>query len=112
MNRYPDPYQNELKNLIGKDRAISSEQIFVGNGSDEVIDILFRIFCNPGKDKALTFSPTYGMYDVSAAINDVELIKVPLDATFDIELEKTYIHPNNEFESHHPSQVPHSRLDI
>jgi len=86
LNRYPDPYQQELKKQLGDLRGISPEQIFIGNGSDEVIDLLFRIFCNPGKDKALTFSPTYGMYDVSAAINDVELIKVPLDAAFDIDL--------------------------
>jgi len=89
LNRYPDPYQQALKKRIGEVRGISSEQIFVGNGSDEVIDILFRIFCNPGKDKALTFSPTYGMYDVSAAINNVELIKLPLDDSFNIELENT-----------------------
>ena len=87
LNRYPDPFQKALKKRIGEVRSISSEQIFIGNGSDEVIDILFRIFCNPGKDKALTFSPTYGMYDVSAAINDVELVKVPLDAAFAIDLD-------------------------
>ena len=67
-----------------------SNQIFVGNGSDEVIDLLYRIFCNPSKDKALTFSPTYGMYDVSAAINDIELIKLPLASdSFDIDLANT-----------------------
>jgi len=88
LNRYPDPYQKELKELIGADRNVASENIFIGNGSDEVIDLLFRIFCNPGKDKALAFSPTYGMYDVSAAINDVELVKVPLNESFDIDLEK------------------------
>ena len=79
FNRYPDPYQRELKQAIGEYKSIDTSSIFIGNGSDEVIDLLFRIFCNPGVDKALTFSPTYGMYDVSAAINDVELIKVELD---------------------------------
>jgi histidinol-phosphate aminotransferase len=61
--------------------------IFVGNGSDEVIDLTYRIFCNPGKDKALTFSPTYGMYEVSAEINDVELIKIPLATDFQIDFD-------------------------
>ena len=86
LNRYPDPQQKELKTLLGKRKNVSPNKIFIGNGSDEVIDLAFRIFCNPGKDKALTFSPTYGMYDVSAAINDVELIKVPLNTDFQIDL--------------------------
>jgi len=64
---------------------VESKNIFVGNGSDEIIDLLFRIFCNPSKDKALTFSPTYGMYDVAADINDVELIKIQLNNVFDID---------------------------
>jgi histidinol-phosphate aminotransferase len=70
-------------------KKVSANNIFIGNGSDEVIDLLFRIFCNPGQDKVLTFSPTYGMYDVSAAINDVELLKVPLDENFQISIDKT-----------------------
>jgi len=89
QNRYPDPYQKNLKQSISKLKNIKTESIFLGNGSDEVIDLLFRIFCNSGKDKVLTFSPTYGMYDVSANINDIELIKVPLDVNFDIELKST-----------------------
>ncbi len=88
FNRYPDPYQRELKQVIGEYKSIDTSSIFIGNGSDEVIDLLFRIFCSPGIDKALTFSPTYGMYDVSAAINDVELIKVELDNNFSLEYEK------------------------
>lgn len=84
LNRYPDPYQVELKKKIQALKGGQLEQLFIGNGSDEIIDLLFRIFCNPGKDKALTFSPTYGMYSVSAAINDVELIKSELDADFNI----------------------------
>lgn len=84
LNRYPDPYQKELKSEINKCTGIDPKNIFIGNGSDEVIDLLFRIFCIPAKDKVLTFSPTYGMYSVSAAINDVELIKSELDADFNI----------------------------
>lgn len=87
LNRYPDPYQCELKKLFSNLRSVSEDQVFVGNGSDEVIDILFRAFCEPGKDKALTFTPTYGMYQVSADINNVELIEVPLSDTFEIDLE-------------------------
>ncbi|WP_420552951.1 histidinol-phosphate transaminase [Tenacibaculum aiptasiae] len=86
LNRYPDPQQKSIKEKISEIKEINTNQIFVGNGSDEVIDLAFRIFCEPGKDKALTFSPTYGMYDVSAEINDVELIKQPLLADFQINL--------------------------
>lgn len=88
-NRYPDPYQRVLKQKISAFKSVKTENIFLSNGSDEVIDLLFRIFCNPGQDKALTFSPTYGMYDVSADINDVELIKVPLNSEFDINFSQT-----------------------
>ncbi len=84
LNRYPDPYQKALKEKLAELKSIPAEHIFIGNGSDEIIDAVYRIFCNPGKDKALTFSPTYGMYDVSANINDVELIKVPLNENFQI----------------------------
>jgi len=88
LNRYPDPYQLELKSAISRIKEIPEENIFLGNGSDEIIDLCFRIFCNPGADKALTFFPTYGMYEVSAAINDVELIKVPLSDDFQIEIDR------------------------
>lgn len=88
LNRYPDPYQTELKSAISRIRSVPEENIFLGNGSDEIIDLCFRIFCNPGLDKALTFSPTYGMYEVSAAINDVKLLKIPLSGDFDIEISK------------------------
>jgi histidinol-phosphate aminotransferase len=84
LNRYPDPYQKVVKKAISNLKQIPEKNIFLGNGSDEVIDLLFRIFCNPGKDKALTFSPTYGMYEVSASINDVEMIKIPLSTEFQI----------------------------
>jgi len=85
LNRYPDPYQRELKAAISKIKGVPEENIFLGNGSDEIIDLCFRIFCNPGSDKALTFSPTYGMYEVSAAINDVKLVKVSLSDDFQID---------------------------
>jgi histidinol-phosphate aminotransferase len=84
LNRYPDPYQRELKSAISKIKGIEDAKIFLGNGSDEIIDLIFRIFCNPGTDKALIFTPTYGMYEVSAAINDVAVIKIPLDENFQL----------------------------
>jgi histidinol-phosphate aminotransferase len=88
LNRYPDPYQRELKTAISRIKGIEQDKIFLGNGSDEIIDLCFRIFCNPGRDKALTFSPTYGMYEVSASVNDIETIKSPLNKNFQIDLEK------------------------
>lgn len=78
LNRYPDPMQIELKDKISKIKGLPIENIFLGNGSDEAIDILFRAFCNPGKDNVIVCPPTYGMYEVSANINDVEVKKVPL----------------------------------
>jgi len=88
LNRYPDPYQKTLKEKLAVLKNISAENIFVGNGSDEVIDLVFRIFCNPGKDKAIICPPTYGMYEVSAHINDVEIISIPLDEKFQLNVEK------------------------
>lgn len=84
-NRYPDPQQNKLKTRLAEIKNVKASQIFLGNGSDEVIDLAFRIFCEPKIDKALTFTPTYGMYEVSANINSVELIKVPLNSDFQID---------------------------
>jgi histidinol-phosphate aminotransferase len=84
-NRYPDPLQLILKQRVAEIKNVNSNQIFLGNGSDEVIDLAFRIFCEPNNDKALTFTPTYGMYEVSANINAVELIKVPLNIDFQID---------------------------
>ena len=83
-NRYPDPQQNKLKARLAEIKNVKASKIFLGNGSDEVIDLAFRIFCEPKIDKALTFTPTYGMYEVSANINSVELIKVPLNSAFQI----------------------------
>jgi histidinol-phosphate aminotransferase len=87
LNRYPDPYQKALKTKLSILKSIPTENIFSGNGSDEVIDLAYRIFCTPGVDKALTFSPTYGMYEVSAKINDVELITLPLNESFQIDFD-------------------------
>ena len=87
LNRYPDPHQTVLKKKLSDVKCVSPENIFIGNGSDEIIDLVFRIFCEPAKDKVLTFSPSYGMYDVSAAINNIELIKIPLTNTFQIDFD-------------------------
>lgn len=87
-NRYPDPYQKALKNEISKIKNTSSDSLFLGNGSDEVIDLLFRVFTNPGKDQALTFTPTYGMYEVVANINDIELLQIPLDENFQVSIDE------------------------
>ena len=96
LNRYPDPHQKELKRKLSEIKSVPVENIFVGNGSDEVIDLTFRIFCNPGKDKALTFTPTYGMYEVSAEINDVELIKIPFTSSFQIDFKTLEKYLNDE----------------
>ena len=82
INRYPDPYQIELKKEIAKIKDVGVNQIFIGNGSDEAIDLLFRAFCEPGQDKSYIFPPTYGMYEVSANINNVETVKINLTANF------------------------------
>src|SRR5690606_8751184 len=81
-NRYPDPYQKALKQSIAAIKGISPQQIFLGNGSDEAIDLLFRAFCNPGKDNVIILPPTYGMYQVSAEINEVAIKKVNLTGEF------------------------------
>ena len=96
LNRYPDPHQKELKKKLSEVKSIAVENIFIGNGSDEVIDLALRIFCYPGKDKALIFPPTYGMYEVSAETNDVELIKVPLNRSFQIDIEALEARLNDE----------------
>ncbi|MBS1647780.1 MAG: histidinol-phosphate transaminase [Bacteroidetes bacterium] len=95
-NRYPDPYQKQLKEKLAQIKGCQASQIFIGNGSDEVIDLAFRIFCNPKKDKALIFTPTYGMYEVSANINEVELIKVPLTVDFQLDMMALKPHLSDE----------------
>ena len=72
LNRYPDPYQQVLKSKISKIKNIKKESIILGNGSDEVIDLLFRAFCEPNKDEVIILPPTYGMYQVCADINNVK----------------------------------------
>ncbi len=82
LNRYPDPNQNVLKAALSDLRQCSSNQIVLGNGSDEIIDLLFRSFCNPGKDNIICANPSYGMFQVCADINQVELRKFSLDQNF------------------------------
>jgi histidinol-phosphate aminotransferase len=82
LNRYPDPLQTELKHKIAAIKKIAPVQVFIGNGSDEVIDLALRIFCEPGKDKIIICPPTYGMYTISAAINNVGVTTVPLVKDF------------------------------
>jgi len=86
LNRYPDPQQTRLKQIIAKQKAVSTDQILLGNGSDEVLDLIFRAFCEPNKDSILTLPPTYGMYDVLANLNAVENILVPLSPDFQLEV--------------------------
>ncbi len=78
INRYPDPLQEKLKERLAPLKGVRPSQIFLGNGSDEAIDLVYRIFCNPGKDNVVAIAPTYGMYKVCADINDVEYRGVPL----------------------------------
>jgi histidinol-phosphate aminotransferase len=85
LNRYPDPYQKELKKKIAAFRGVYPDQVFTGVGSDEPIDLLIRIFCSPGKDRILITPPTYGMYKVSASVNDVIVDAVPLTPDFQLE---------------------------
>lgn len=82
INRYPDPLQKTLKQEIAKVKTVSEECIFCGNGSDEAIDLVFRIFCNPGVDNAVAIDPSYGMYKVCADVNNIEYRKVQLDNDF------------------------------
>lgn len=86
-NRYPDPMQMVVKKRLSEIKGVPVQNIFLGNGSDEAIDILIRAFCRPGIDNVLLLPPTYGMYEVSANINDVAIKKVPLTATFQLNLE-------------------------
>ena len=85
INRYPDPYQRELKAQVSQIRNIEAERIFVGNGSDEIIDLLFRCFCEPNQDTCLALSPSYGMYKVSAGINAVDIHYVSLNEDFSLD---------------------------
>ena len=81
-NRYPDPMQRDLKNVLAKIKRVAPENIFLGNGSDEAIDLVFRAFCEPAVDNVVAICPTYGMYEVCADVNNVEYRKVLLDSAF------------------------------
>lgn len=95
-NRYPDPHQHQLKQAISKVKGVPPQHIFLGNGSDECIDVLFRCFCEPLKDNIIICPPTYGMYEVSANINDIEIRKAPLTENFQLDL----IHIENLVDEH------------
>ncbi|GGZ26249.1 histidinol-phosphate aminotransferase [Echinicola pacifica] len=84
FNRYPDPYQYAIKAKLSIIKDISPSQIFLGNGSDEAIDLLMRAFCRPGKDNIIILPPTYGMYEVSADINDIQIKKVELSPDYQL----------------------------
>ena len=85
-NRYPDPHQQKIKEKLSRIKGIAANNIFIGNGSDECIDLLYRAFCNPGKDNVVICPPTYGMYQVSAEINDIEVRKAPLLDNYQLDL--------------------------
>ncbi|MFZ0490719.1 MAG: histidinol-phosphate transaminase [Salegentibacter sp.] len=88
VNRYPDPQQRSLKSELAKLKGVSAEKILLGNGSDEVLDLLFRAFCEPKQDNVITLPPTYGMYKVLANINDVENREVLLTSNFEPDVEE------------------------
>lgn len=87
-HRYPDPLQIEIKKILANWNSVGINQIFIGNGSDEAIDLLFRIFCEPKKDNILICPPTYGMYEVSAEINDIEIKRASLTEDFQLDFDK------------------------
>lgn len=85
INRYPDPYQQELKNIISKIKGVNTKNVLIGNGSDEVLDLLFRAFCEPKVDNIITCTPSYGMYNVLSELNNVENRKIVLKEDFEID---------------------------
>ena len=85
INRYPDPHQKALKAKIAEIKGIDTERLFLGNGSDEAIDLVYRVFCVPGENNAVSIAPSYGMYEVAAAMNDVEFRKVQLKSDFSMD---------------------------
>jgi len=88
FNRYPDPQQNRVKDILATQKEILKENILLGNGSDEVLDLIFRTFCNPSIDNIITLPPTYGMYEVLANVNAVDIIKVNLSENFQPQVDK------------------------
>lgn len=87
FNRYPDPLQIEVKEKLSRIKGVPVQNIFLGNGSDEAIDLLYRIFCAPGRDHALIFPPTYGMYEVCAEMNDVKVKKINLNKAYQLDID-------------------------
>ena len=87
LNRYPDPYQRELRTVLANINGVTTENIFVGVGSDEVIDLLVRVFCEPKRDSVILLEPTYGMYRVAASIQDVQILSCLLTDKFQIDLD-------------------------
>ena len=87
-NRYPDPHQKALKAQVAAIKGVAAENIFIGNGSDEAIDLIFRVFCEPRVDNVVAIAPSYGMYKVAAAINDVELREVQLGEEYSLPVEE------------------------
>ena len=94
LNRYPDPYQKKLKEKISEIQGIPDKNIFLGNGSDEAIDLICRAFCRPGIDKIMVHPPTYGMYQVAAETNDNEVVKVNLTLDFQLNVDEILNHSN------------------
>jgi histidinol-phosphate aminotransferase len=86
FNRYPDPLQLSVKEKLSKIKGVPVQNIFLGNGSDEAIDLFYRIFCEPGRDNAMIFPPTYGMYEVCAEMNDIKVKKVTLTKDFQLDI--------------------------
>lgn len=96
FNRYPDPLQWQLKKELSKIKGIAPQNIFIGNGSDEVIDLAYRIFCEPGKSNVIICPPTYGMYKVCAHINDIEIKSVILTENFQLNIDEILSAINEE----------------
>ena len=87
INRYPDPHQKALKAKVAEIKGISADSLFIGNGSDEAIDLVYRVFCVPGASNAVSIAPSYGMYEVAAAMNDIEFRKVQMRPDFSMDTE-------------------------
>ena len=90
INRYPNNKHNDLKTVVSKIKNVNVNQVVFGNGTDEILDLIVRVFCNPNQDQIITLPPTYGMYDVIAKTNSVENIEIPLKSDFSIDLERIF----------------------
>ena len=95
LNRYPDATHNQLKTVLAENSGVNADQILLGNGSDEVLDLIFRTFCDPGKDNVIITPPTYGMYQVIADINNVEVRKAWLTANFELDVDSVLQHSDS-----------------